>query len=220
MRPVLTSHVWNFQDVWSVSQAYNYMWSKSWLCPWLRIYIIMLDDLIQLLITYRWVIPPPPATPLYMQLFLNVECPYTDLLVWFLHFIISPRLYLKWNSCICKEFTLTNTNTIFISSASYWLKTINWVLFEHLLFMIRSGKIFLACAVCSPSLPDADVGENRLHDQLKDCVWGKERTVLCQSASRFTQCYLSKDVVIYTVRSPHFIPSACFILIPESAFYT
>ena len=156
-----------------------------------------------------------------MQLFLNAECSYTDLLVWVLHFIISPRLYLKWNSCICKKFTLTNTNTIFIFGASYFFKTINWVLFELLLFIISSGKIFLACVVCSPSLPDTDAGENRLH------AWLAKGLCLSQGADCFmlvrfpiTQCYLSKDVFVYKVRSPRFVPSPCFILILGSTFYT
>ena len=36
----------------------------------------------------------------------------------------------------------------------------------------------------------------------------------------FTQCYLSKDVFVYKDRSTRFVPSPCFILIPESTFYT
>ena len=51
----------------------------------------------------------------FFLLFLIAECPYIDLLVWVLHFLISPRLYLKWiwNSGIYENFTLTNTNAIF-----------------------------------------------------------------------------------------------------------
>ena len=49
---------------------------------------------------------------------------------------------------------------------------------------------------------------------------GAGTTVLCQSALRFSQLYLSKAVFMYIVRSPHFIPSPCVILSPESAFFT
>ena len=42
------------------------------------------------------------------------ECPYIDLLIRVLHFFIFPRLYLKRNSGIYNNFTMTNTNTIFL----------------------------------------------------------------------------------------------------------
>ena len=54
--------------------------------------------------------------------------------VWVLHFLVSPRLYLKWrwNSGIYENFTLTNTNAIFFSVLLINLfKTIlNWILFS------------------------------------------------------------------------------------------
>ena len=51
----------------------------------------------------------------FFLLFLIAECPYIDLLVWVLHFLVSPRLYLKWrwNSGIYENVNLTNTNAIF-----------------------------------------------------------------------------------------------------------
>ena len=66
----------------------------------------------------------------FFLLFLIAECPYIDLLVWVLYFLISPRLYLKWrwNSGIYENVTLTNTNAIFfflvllISWKLYWIE--------------------------------------------------------------------------------------------------
>ena len=77
--------------------------------------------------------PPPKYRFRFLQfflLFLITECPYIDLLVWVLYFLISPRLYLKWrwNSGIYENVTLTNTNAIFfflvllISSKLYWIE--------------------------------------------------------------------------------------------------
>ena len=60
------------------------------------------------------------------------------------------------------------------------------------------------------------VGENRLRDQLKECLCerqGAGTTVLCQSAFRFSQFYLHKVVFIYPVRSPCFILTTN--LVPE-----
>ena len=60
------------------------------------------------------------------------------------------------------------------------------------------------------------VGENRLRDQLKECLCerqGAGTTVLCYSAFRFSQFYPHKVVFIYPVRSPCFILTAN--LVPE-----
>ena len=80
------------------------------------------------------------------------------------------------------------------------------------------------------SFSDADVGngENRLRDQLKECLCVREGAD-CFMLVRllFFSGYLSKAVFIYTVRSPRFIPSPCIIpspqsvvLSPQSSFYT
>ena len=55
-----------------------------------------------------------------------------------------------------------------------------------------------------------------------DCMTsqGAGTTVLCKSAIRFSQFYLSKGVFIYIVRSVRFIPSLCFIPSLQSTFYT
>ena len=94
---------------------------------------------------------------------------------WVRHVLMFPRLYLKWNSGIYKNFTLTNNNTIFFIQC--FLLVWNYKLIALLIpsfykiqnfisFPLSSGITFLFHAVCFPSPHDADVGENRLHDQL------------------------------------------------------
>ena len=80
-----TSHACSFQDVWKWKSARPTTSLKAGYAPGLEYNV-------------EWFI---------------AECHYIDLFVWDLHFLISPRLYLKWNSCIYKNFTLANTNTIF-----------------------------------------------------------------------------------------------------------
>ena len=96
------------------------------------------------------------------------------------------------------------------------------------------GITLLFRAVCFSFPHDADIGENRLCDQLKECLCvrqGAGTTVLSYFAFRFPQFYLSKAVFtyivrsprfipipcLYPVRSPHFLPNPCFIPCPQSA---
>ena len=55
-----------------------------------------------------------------------------------------------------------------------------------------------------------------------DCMTsqGAGTTVLCQSAIRFSQFYLSKAVFVYKVCCPLFMPRPCFIPSSLSTFYT
>ena len=108
-------------------------------------------------------------------------------------FFISsfPRLYLKRNSDIYKNFNLTNTNTIFFIQSfslvsNYKLNSLltpSFYKIQSLIsFPLSSGITFLVCAVCFPSPHDADVGEIRLRDQQKECLCvrqGAGTTVLC-----------------------------------------
>ena len=99
----------------------------------------------------------------------------------------------------------------------------NSFFFSLISFPLSSGITFLFRAVCFSSPHDADIGENRLCDQLKECLCvgqGAGTTVLCESAFHFSEFYLSKAVFTYSVRSARFIPSPCFILSPESSFFT
>ena len=101
-----TSHACNFQDVWKWKSARRTTSLKAAYAPGLEYNVEWFISVI----SHVWLSNPPP--PLNAA-FFNAECHYIDLFVWDLHFLISPRLYLKWNSCIYKNFTLANTNTIF-----------------------------------------------------------------------------------------------------------
>ena len=68
--------------------------------------------------------PPPPAK----WSFISTQNAPT-LTFSFEFFISSYAQGFIWNGIVAKTFTLTNANTIFLFGASYWFKTINWVLF-------------------------------------------------------------------------------------------
>ena len=125
---------------------------------------------------YSCIIPPP-----LILLFYLAECPYIDLLVWVLHFLISPRLYLKRNRGIFKNFTLTWLTPIlfflFGSSLIGSLLTSSFNKIQSLISVaLNNGITFLVRALCFPSP----------HEENIDCVtglwnlfvWGKELELL------------------------------------------
>ena len=102
-------------------------------------------------------------------------------------------------------------------------------------FPLSSAITFLFRAVCFSSPHDADIGENRLCDQLKECLCvrqGAGTTVYASPHSvslsftflkpfNFTYIVRSPRFIpipcLYSVRSPHFLPNPCFIPCQQSA---
>ena len=116
---------------------------------------------------------------------------------------------MKRNSRIFRNFTLTQLIPIlfFLFDASLIgsLLTPSFNKIQSLISVALNGGItFLVRAVCFPSP----------HEENIDCMTSL-RNVFVQARFPFLSFYL-----YYIVCSPRFIPSPCFILSPQSVFYT
>ena len=145
--------------------------------------------------------PLPPKYSVFASTASHIE-----LLAWVLHFLTSPRL---WNRILASKGVLLSLTPVpsfylvLLIGLNYKLNSLTSPPFYKIQSFIFSnltcGITFLARAVGFPSPYDADVGENRLRDQPKECLClrlGKELGLLFYvTIVRFRFFFLSSTIL-------------------------